>query len=642
MVTTDSSGPAFVKYMNKKRIVGSQAETPLIKQVGNTLKVGGYQTYWLNLQTNNMTFKNKIGKFEYIKSVLSNLYSNPSVTTLTDIGCSAGEISFIAQRVGYKRINCLDHDSEYVSTVAKLVSMQDLNDVVFPRQFSFGEQFDRSDIVVCGALIHWVFSCTADFGDFNAIMEYLFASVGKFLLIEWVDPMDPAIRIFHHLACNSKPTKEAYNAQNFERALSNYGRITSKKAVDGLTRVMYLVESLRFSPNSSLSSSGARKVVKSLERITNGSLEITEHEVCILNILQQFPWSQRFLSSSNDEVLLSDVGKPVSKKTLPSNYKEQLQQILEDMQSVGVHHNLLITKYSHNIMEKDGKLSVVNFSVATVNGSSNCVFEESFESMFANIDIFDDSQMIEELEERLGLKFVKYLDKKRKVGSQSEIPTINRIGSTVKVNGYQGYWLDLKSHDMTFKNKVPKFNYIKSILDDLHSTSGATTLTDIGCSGGEISFIAEHLGYNRIDCLDHDPEYVSTVEKLIVMQQLTDIVYPKVFSFGERFRESDVVVCGAIIHWVFSCTADFGDFNVITKYLLDSVKKFLLIEWIDPKDPAIMGFHHLNCNSKPTIQVYSVENFELALSRYGTIISKKAVDGPTRVMYLVQSGRILN
>lgn len=338
-------------------------------------------------------------------------------------------------------------------------------------------------------------------------------------------------------------------------------------------------------------------------------------------------------------MLLSDVGNPVTKKTLPSNYKVQLQKILEDMRSVRLRHNLLITKDNHSIMVKNGKLSVVNFIAATVNGSSKCKFEGSLESMF---DIYDDSKMIEGLEERLGIKFVKYLDTKRKVGSQAEIPRIKSVGSTLQVSGYQSYWLDLKSHEITFKKKVKKFSYIKSVLDQLYNTSGATSVTDIGCSGGEISFIAEHLGYNRIDCLDHDSQYISTVEKLIAVQNLTDIVYPKVFSFGETFRQSDVVVCGAIIHWVFSCTADFGDFNVIAKYLLDSTKKFLLIEWVDPMDPAIRIFHHLNCNRKPTKQVYSVENFELALSQYGVIISKKSVDGPSRVMYLVQSGRQTN
>jgi len=189
---------------------------------------------------------------------------------------------------------------------------------------------------------------------------------------------------------------------------------------------------------------------------------------------------------------------------------------------------------------------------------------------------------------------------------------------------------------MTFKQKVKKFEYIQSLLRDLYETHGATTLTDIGCSGGEISFIAQHLGYERIDCLDHDSEYVSTVERLIDIQHLKEVVYPKLFSFGEPLRKSDVVVCGALIHWVFSCTADFGDFNAIIKYLADSVGKFLMMEWIDPRDPAITGFHHLDCNSKPTKQVYSVQNFEHALSAHGKIISKRAVDGNTRVMYLVQ------
>lgn len=627
---TNKERTKFVKYMNKERVVGSQSETPSIKKVGHTVRVGGYQSYWLNLQTNDMEFKKKTRKFEYIKGVLYNLWSNEATATLTDIGCSGGEISFIAQHVGYKRIICLDHDSEYVSTVKRLVSMQNLTDVVFPREFSFGERFNKTDVVVCGALIHWVFRCTADFGDFNAIMKYLVASVGKFLLIEWVHPLDPGCSGWKHWECNLKPTKEAYSVQNFERALSRYGSIILKDPVDGPTRVMYLLKITPSDVNSSLISPGAKKIVKSLENSSIG-LKTTEHEVCILKLLQKFPWCPQLLSTSKDGVMMSDVGKQVTKETLPSNYKEQLKQILDDMRSVGVRHNLLITKDNLNLMEKNGTLSVKNFLAATVNESSNC----EFEGTPANLDTFDDSKVVERLEEKLGIKFVKYLNEKRKVGSQAENPTIDSDGSTVKVNGYQNYWLDLENDTMTFKKKVGKFQYIQSLLRDLYQDHGATTLTDIGCSGGEVSFIAQHLGYKRVDCLDHDSEYVSTVEKLIDMQHLTKVVYPKVFSFGEPFRKSDVVVCGAIIHWVFSCTADFGDFNAIIKYLVDSVGKFLLIEWIDPRDNAITGFHHLNCNSKPTKEVYNVQNFERALSAHGKIISKRAVEGDTRVMYLI-------
>jgi len=406
--------------------VGSQAETPSINIAGATVRVGGYQSYWINLQTNDIKFYKKIPKFEYIKSVLHNLRSNADAATLTDIGCSGGEISFIAQHVGYKRIICLEHDSEYVSTVKRLVSIQNLTNVVFPREFSFGERFNKTDVVVCGALIHWVFSCTADFGDFNAIMKYLIASVGKFLLIEWVDPLDPAIRVFNHLACNSKPTKEAYNVQNFERALSRYGSIISKKPVDGPTRVMYLVE---ITP-----SLGAKEIVKSLENMSTG-LKTTEHELCILRLLQKFPWCPRLLETNNDGVVMSDVGKPVTKETLPRDYKEQLKQILDDMRSVGVRHNLLIAKDNLNLMVKNGTISLVNFLVSTVDGSSKCEFGETP----AVLDTFDDSKVIDRLEEKLGIKFVHYLNKKRKVGSQAETPTIERVGSTVKVNGYQNY-----------------------------------------------------------------------------------------------------------------------------------------------------------------------------------------------------------
>jgi len=308
-----------------------------------------------------------------------------------------------------------------------------------------------------------------------------------------------------------------------------------------------------------------------------------------------------------------------------------MQEILKDLQSVGVHHNrMVMSDGTTNIMEKEGSLYLIDFAWSTVGRSIDCATKFRNPS---NKEIFNDSQIISYIDNNFGT-FKKYMNPTRQVGSQSETPNIVKEKNIIKVTGYQTYDLNLDTKEIVFVHKIQKFKYIQNVL--LNLSSACNTLVDMGCSGGEISFIAQHMGYTRVDSLDHDSEYISTVKKLVEYQGLEKVVFPKVFDFGDPLREADVLVCGAIIHWVFSLTANFGDFNAIMKYLFGGVGKFLLIEWVDRNDVAIRSFHHLDRNNNPTKEEYNVENFERALQKYGTILSSKAVDGSTRVMYLVE------
>merc|ERR1711988_636182 len=144
-----------------------------------------------------------------------------------DIGCNNGLSSLLAQEVGYDNIISLDHDSEAIGVLKEVVKLQN-STTVYPQKYSFGDPFDtKVDVVLCGALIHWVFTCTADFGKFDLIIQYLLTTNLKMLLIEWVDPKDGAIKSFHHLDCGTTP-KEKYSVKNFEKSLLKIGEIREK------------------------------------------------------------------------------------------------------------------------------------------------------------------------------------------------------------------------------------------------------------------------------------------------------------------------------------------------------------------------------------------------------------------------------
>ena len=229
-----------------------------------------------------------------------------------------------------------------------------------------------------------------------------------------------------------------------------------------------------------------------------------------------------------------------------------------------------------------------------------------------------------------------YKDPKRKVGSQSEIPNIKIVGNDIHVLGYQRFIINKKTRAITLQKKRQKFSYISQLLSNLNKTNNCNSIVDIGCNSGLSSLIAASQNFKNILSLDHDPEYINTLRKIKNECKITNI-NERIFSFGNEINEKfDVVFCGAIIHWIFSLTANFRNFDSIIQYLLLSTKKYLVIEWICENDPAIRSFNHIKRNKKTGDEEYTTDNFEKSINKYVKIISKRAVDGPTRIIYLLQ------
>ena len=230
----------------------------------------------------------------------------------------------------------------------------------------------------------------------------------------------------------------------------------------------------------------------------------------------------------------------------------------------------------------------------------------------------------------------KYKDPKRKVGSQSEIPNIKIVGNDIHVLGYQRFIINKNTRAISFQKKHTKFSYISHLLSNLNKTDNCNSIVDIGCNSGLTSFIAASQNFKNILSLDHDPEYINTLKKIKNECKITNI-QERIFSFVNEINQKfDVVFCGAIIHWIFSLTANFRNFDRIIQYLLLSTKKYLVIEWICENDPAIRSFNHIKKNKKPGDEKYNTANFEKSLSKYVNIISKRAVDGRTRIIYVTQ------
>ena len=229
-----------------------------------------------------------------------------------------------------------------------------------------------------------------------------------------------------------------------------------------------------------------------------------------------------------------------------------------------------------------------------------------------------------------------YKDPKRKIGSQSEIPKIDCNNNNITVSGYQNFVINKITRNITYRGKLSKFTYINKLMKQLNSEYNCISIVDIGCSSGLTSFIAFNNNFQYIVSLDHDPEYINTLKTIKDKCNITNI-HESVYSFGNTINEKfDVVFCGAIIHWIFSLTADYRNFNLIISYLIQLTNKLLVIEWIDPNDGAIRQLNHIKRRQKETDEEYTTQNFETAIKQYTNIISKENADTPTRTIYVLQ------
>jgi len=233
-----------------------------------------------------------------------------------------------------------------------------------------------------------------------------------------------------------------------------------------------------------------------------------------------------------------------------------------------------------------------------------------------------------------------YKDPKRKHGSQKEVPSINSKNDKVIVGGYQEFMIDKNTRKLTFKKKQKKFSYINNILYNLNRNNKLKSFVDLGCNSGLTSFIALNNNFQNIVSLDHDAEYINIITKIKKECNISNI-NESVFSFGNKINETfDVVFCGAIIHWIFSLTADFRNFDNIMDYLIPLSNNYLIIEWISENDSCIVKFNHIKKRYKDGDADYNTENFEKSILKYSKIISKVKGENNTRIFYILKKNII--
>jgi len=212
-------------------------------------------------------------------------------------------------------------------------------------------------------------------------------------------------------------------------------------------------------------------------------------------------------------------------------------------------------------------------------------------------------------------------------------PKLELQDGTAIFHGYQEYVLTknsirVLSEDVNLQRKqeilIPYFTprYLKQ-----------RTVLDLGSSAGFFCFWALQNGAEKAVAVDMDEAYIEMVEEArnkIGFHGL-EVVKTNIMDWD---TPADIVLALALVHWVYSCTALFGSLDSIIKKLSQLTRYMLIIEWIDPADPAIEFFRHIEWNKDYVREPYTLEAFERALSQYFVRWSVVGEVSPTRKLYV--------
>ena len=208
----------FKKYTDANRN-GSQSEKSFCEYDDTIFKMYGYHNYEYN---KNLAFPIIINNNKQLKQLeLLDGITYDSDSSLLDLGCANGAISiYMLFKYSFNNIKLLDHDSEYINNLNKLMDFDDkLKNKLTIVNSNFDECKEKYDYVVVLSLIHWLYSATSNFGCLFKIVEKIKENVKKYLIIEWIDNADDGIAILHHININENIHKSDYSKENFLKSL---------------------------------------------------------------------------------------------------------------------------------------------------------------------------------------------------------------------------------------------------------------------------------------------------------------------------------------------------------------------------------------------------------------------------------------
>lgn len=377
-----------------------------------------------------------------------------------------------------------------------------------------------------------------------------------------------------------------------------------------------------------------RFILKDVSHSRYRKFGIYQREKNILSYLnrQHYQYAPILVSFDDQRELL--MMTYCGQKLLPSvsldqlDIARQLYEAFEQLKLLGIVHNDL---FSDQILVCQSHIYIIDYGWSVSLDYGN-IYDDNiyFYTRQSRTPTFDIDNFISRFTNIYSMQpFQKYCNKSRTVdSSQSEEPRVTQHGDLIDVTGYQQFSINQSG----FIHKIAgKYTAVDEFLNQL--TDKNLSLGDLGCSNGYICYLAHFAGFRKIYGYDHDVQCLNVIAYINKLLRINTIT-PKYFDIGHTtITPHDIVVAMALIHWIYSCTSQFGSLYRIIEYLSNTTKQYLLIEWIDPSDISIKQFLHLSYNPKIQTEPYTFDNFMYAVKDFFTEI-KPISSGGSRVVYL--------
>jgi len=203
------------------------------------------------------------------------------------------------------------------------------------------------------------------------------------------------------------------------------------------------------------------------------------------------------------------------------------------------------------------------------------------------------------------------------------------------VGGYQSYTAFPKS---VIPDAKDKGLCRKQTLLAPHFTSvllSNRSVLDLGANNAFFALWALHNGAAYATAVDMDPQC-----QLSINQVAEHLNYGRLNLVNGKTQDQkdphDVVLALALIHWVYSCTADFGSLDRVIAWLAGLARHALVVEWIAPSDGAIANFHHTDFNKDLQREPYTYEAFRAALEKHFATVTLLGPVTDTRLLFLAK------
>lgn len=211
---------------------------------GDSIVFHGYQEFILGKDHLNLNETNDyLNKKAHVGRQILSSYLVKNRTVL-DLGANSGLYCFYSLLNNAKQATAVEIDKDYISGLLlakerfKLQSFEIL-------EKNFENLNQSADIVIALAVIHWFYSCTSRFGNLKKVIQKLASLTNYALIIEWVEPTDPAIQSFDHIHWNEDIISGPYDIMSFEEALNQYFQMVKFVADLSPTRKIFVAYKTR-------------------------------------------------------------------------------------------------------------------------------------------------------------------------------------------------------------------------------------------------------------------------------------------------------------------------------------------------------------------------------------------------------------